>query len=565
MMKDMDIIRDRLCRLLSAEDERRGMGTETLLSLASLPGRVPGSLRFSDLDYASENRSAWPLHDVLDRIRQLSVCYYLGDADERDRLYPVISALLLDWVCEGYPNSNWWQLEIGAPKQLTAILLLLGDRLSPELREMSLHHIARGTIADRPEIALRSNGKHQGANLLWHCAISIRHAALTEDAEELRLAASLSAGETEGGKDVGLQEDGSFFQHGRLLYSVGYGRSFLRECATLIYVLAGTEFAFPRVAVERVLTHLLDGIRYMVAGRGVDFTCVGREYMRPGHLHASTLLPSIELLLAAEDIPRRDELLSFRDAIREGRLPLRGVKYFPIVKYLSLYTDKLHFSFKGTDPTLVNSEIINSENMLGYNFSYGTVSLVSRTGHEYDEIPNYWDYARIPGTTSRIENDAELLTYTDFHRPILTDDFGGGVKGDLGACYVTTVHEGVRATVAAFATPLGAVLLGCGISEESGAPLRTAVNQCRFEGDLAVKDGGNTVTRKYQPQLYERKVEACGGGGLLALHPDLTRPRRIRLRDNRDRKRCARLYRPCKYGGASGDPPSRWARHRGRP
>ena len=75
--------------------------------------------------------------------------------------------------------------------------------------------------------------------------------------------------------------------------------------------------------------------------------------------------------------------------------------------------------------------------------------------------------------------DDELLSETNFSkRAVKTDDFGGWCDGDVGAIYLTTVHEGISVVASAFATPYGLIVLGNSIKDDKNRPLRTTVEQC---------------------------------------------------------------------------------------
>ena len=76
--------------------------------------------------------------------------------------------------------------------------------------------------------------------------------------------------------------------------------------------------------------------------------------------------------------------------------------------------------------------------------------------------------------------DEELLSVPNFsRREIKTEDFGGWCDGDVGAIYLTTIHEGISVVTAAFATPYGLIVLGNSIKDEQSRALRTTVEQCK--------------------------------------------------------------------------------------
>ena len=480
-------------RLIASAKERAREGILVRPSCISedfVPSPIDGGIRFANIDYDCKSRSGWAVSGALARAIELATYYLVTDCQD-DGAFELINDILTDYAYCPYENPNWWHNEIGAPFNLSALLLMIGDKLDSNVFELLVKKIGRGAIADHPEIVTDYSGTHTGANLIWFCTISMRHAILTGDKEELEVAVKTVAKETYGSKE-GLQSDGSFFQHGRRLYSFGYGRSYLCCCADVFYVVSGTSFAFPDFAYKNLVTHLLDGMRYMVGGEGIDYATTGREYVRMGALRAASIIPAVQILSECKEAPRQDEIKAFLEDLKAKRTPELQVKYFDVAKLLTARVGGVYFGFKGTDPTLVDAELVNGENALGYNLSYGTHTTFMRSGREYMDIAPLWDFNNIPGTTSPCEDDEALAAYK-FGRSIATDDFGGMAEGDIGVCYLGVEHEGVRAVVSAFATPFGMVLLGAGLKDDADRPLHTTVEQNRYLGAHTVSEDGRSV------------------------------------------------------------------------
>lgn len=494
----IDLLRQRFATCLT-DGTFKGYARKDPLETAALPsmtfpGGYPGTLRFRDVDYTSEERAAWVTSRHLNRALLLAVEYRKNPTPE---LREMTLALLSEWLHADYRNPNWWHNKIGVPRTLGAIFLLLREEMTEEMRESAFAILSRGSFGARPELISRWTG----ANLIWFSGITIIDALLRSDAVLLRQAVSVAAGET-GVGDEGLQSDGSFFQHGHRLYSGGYGRSYVGELATLAYLFRGTPFQLPPTALWNLSRHILDGLRHMTQGMALDYAVTGREYTRPGMTAVGSLLPAYTLLCAVEEFPRREELCAYRDAILAGSPPVEGVRYFPEAAYLTLHIRGLFVSFKGTNSRLVDAEICNRENVIGYNLSYGTHTTVMRDGSEYNDIAPLWDYAKIPGTTAMEEDDAALLSRSDFsRRSIPGGDCGGAGFSDCGVCYSAVSHEGVSATVAAFASPYGMVLLGC---DPTGSAVTTA-EQCFAKGGFTVSPDGREVLHN---QIVYRNLDS---------------------------------------------------------
>ena len=468
-----------------------------------------GLLRFSDVDYGCQSRADWKTLWHLSRLECLALAAARGE-ESFDR-----SIDLLDtWLSLDPHNPNWWYNEIGMPMELGISAILLWDALDGARREAVLRLLSRGIIdADGSS----HKGKLTGANLLWFAASTLRYALLSGDPAYMELAVSRAAAETEPGVE-GLQSDGSFFQHGRRLYSGGYGRSFVAELAPMLYLTAGTKYAFPTRAKEHLARHILDGLRNMTHRGMLDLSVVGREYVREGALSARGFGRTLELLAGDTAFPRRDELLAYAESIRSSAPSFEGVRHYPVAAFMTEQLDGVYLSFKGAAPDVFEAELINDENGLGYNLSYGSHTTVMQSGTEYENIWSIWDYSAIPGTTAPRMTDAELDGEC-FHAalarvaPNLLAS-GGYSDGDVGVLYLTPLHDGVSANITAFATPFGMIVLGNSIKDEKGRPLYTTVEQCRRVAEVApLADGvrhGKVAYRSLDgnaPLAYELKEQ----------------------------------------------------------
>lgn len=134
--------------------------------------------------------------------------FYGNDSLKRD----VIDGM--DWMEANRYNpsiplyDNWWMFVIGTPLNITRVMTLLYDDLTPEQRaryEAAMNHYA-------PDVTYE--GAATGANKVWQCAAMAARGFLTQDPAKLDMA--VKGLETEF-KTVttsdGFYEDGSFVQH----------------------------------------------------------------------------------------------------------------------------------------------------------------------------------------------------------------------------------------------------------------------------------------------------------------------------------------------------------------
>ncbi|MCQ2414197.1 MAG: hypothetical protein MJ082_05330, partial [Clostridia bacterium] len=364
-----------------------------------------------------------------------------------------------------------------------------------------IERAGRGTFDLSPQLMKRWTG----ANLLWFAATTVRKGILLDSPEILKLAVDRAAEEIDF-LDEGLQKDGSFYQHGHRLYSLGYGRPFVEKTADLMLLLGDSEYQFSEEKMSVLLYHVLDGILYMTHKGGADYAASGREYVRPGALRLGNVERALRKLLRIEKMPRKEEIRAFADAIAEQKPCVSGVKYFPDSAFTVGHYGDVYISFKGTNATLWEAEIINGEAVLGYNLSYGTHTTVMTDGDEYETIAPIWDYARIPGTTAPDETDAQFMARPDWSKRYLTGGAFGGraFDGKNAVIYESLTHEGISLTVCAFFTAGGVVILGNGLKDAQNRPLTTTVEQCHL------KDG----------YTFDGKVLTHGGAIYESLYTD---------------------------------------------
>lgn len=471
-------------------------------------GERPGTRCWADIDYADQTLSTWRCCDHYTRMLQILKAF----GKERllnDRVFASAMLGALDyWLQHDFTNPNWWHNEIGVPRNLADLGLMLLPVMPGEMLKRLLVIVQRGSIGARPELAQ----KWTGANLIWFAMNTLRHGLLSGDEQLIALAARCAASEVCFGRE-GIQEDGSFFQHGPRLYSCGYGRSFSYEIAQLMYFLQNTPWQLSTEKQALFLLHVLDGQRWMTHGDSVDYAGVGREMVRPNALRPGILKSAVHLMTLTENLPRQKELRDWLAALSGGR-PIEGTKYFPKASMLCHHVHGMYIGAKYQNDRIFGAEKCIGEGELCCNMSYGTHTCFSVDGTEYLNLMPVWDYARIPGTTARTETDAELLAHEGWWERTLPSPVSGGAQqGARAVIYQDASHDGVALLAACFAFEEGAVFLGAGVRCEEEAV--TTLDQCRLQGDIrqlenVVIHHGIRYTRLEGPELMLKAGEAVG-------------------------------------------------------
>jgi hypothetical protein len=110
-----------------------------------------------------------------------------------------------------------------------------------------------------------------------------------------------------------------------------------------------------------------------------------------------------------------------------------------------------------------------------------------RNGKEYFNINSVWDYSRVPGTTSFVETDEQLLAHKNWEKlPLPNGHSGGKQSGRRAVIYELAEHDGIKMQIADFAFEDGFVCLGAEIEirDHQEAELVTTVDQCIFQGEV---------------------------------------------------------------------------------
>lgn len=176
---------------------------------------------------------------------------------------------------------NWYYWEIGVPKNLVDILVLLYDEMDAGLRDGYISAV-RHFMSDDPGLGPFGSGTSTGSNLTWKCMAYAILGIVADEASMIQRAADRVTPVFEyadtGGLADGFYTDGSYIQHYTLAYTGGYGTSTLSDGLQMIWLLDGTPYALDETykqilldwSINAFLPILYDGnLMDMVKGREV--------------------------------------------------------------------------------------------------------------------------------------------------------------------------------------------------------------------------------------------------------------------------------------------------------
>lgn len=428
---------------------------------------------WADVTYLDDNLLSWAAARHMTRLHTLARGWYQAQSPwyQHNEVFCAILRGLDYWYDRKLQNPNWWWNEIGLPTSLGETLLCLKGCCDPVYIERAI-----------PALACHQPLFHfTGQNLVWVASIQLYQGLLTDDVGLVAQSLNRVGQEIQVfPEDEGMQPDMSFHQHGKLLYSGGYGQSFVADVGRLLAFTAGTIFAFPPSQVARFARYVLDGSRWMIRGRTFEPGAIGREITRVGH--ASTRFVAGLRDLASFEHPRQQEAqASAAIDPNAGQSIVVGNRYFWCSDLMTQHRPGYYLSVRMTSTRVVNADVAccGGEGRLCHHIAEGA-TFIMRDGDEYRDIYPVWNWRQIPGTTvlqERGDFDPEALRGLGEHA------FAGGASDGQVGCAALDFSRGTLAAKKSwFFFDEGMVALGAGITASGEAPVRTTLNQCHWRG-----------------------------------------------------------------------------------
>lgn len=482
IQKELDVITDRLVSAhLEAEvDEQTVSGYMDAI-------RSDGS--FPDLDYFTVYEGAfYPAGTHLKRLKVMAIAYRKSGCGlyHSKKLLKRIVAGIDYWYKVRPASKNWWFGEIGAPVDYMVPLLLLKDKID---KKKLLHYSSY--LRD-----LTGNKGHKGKNRTWVSGVTIHKGCIEDNIDLVRIgfesiASTIKIVSRQG--DEGIKIDGSFHQHRPQLYSGGYGLSYADDIAYYLQLAKGTVFDayFTSEKKDIFANLLLDGHRLLGYRGTFDFGSIGRNISRNEAL--SNISPVTLSRMEESDVQHTADYAAWRKHLSGAPFPTTGNKYFWKSDIMVQHGADYYLSAKVISTRTNGTEMLNKENLKGYNLPLGATNILT-SGEEYGGIFPIWNWNRIPGTTAVQHPDSANLTGYQFGK----NEFGGGVSnGKNGVIAYEHCYGGVKANKAYFFMDDVLVCLGAGIASDAPEEVVTTVNQCFFTGEMTVgKEEGSIACKE---------------------------------------------------------------------
>ncbi len=457
----------------------------TVSRIEHLTDTIGDNGRWPDIDYKDVSRTGFEHGRHLHYVVELSRAYkktkspFAGDT----QLKQTIDLALNHWLDRDYICDNWWWNQIGVPRSLVEVLLIMDEDLTDEQKSKA------ASIAGRAH--LNASGARPSGDRIKIAGILAKHLLFKRDATRFDNVIEVIEGEVKFATGRGMQHDYSFHHrrdgvNNTLSYGLGYAATFAEWAA---YV-ADTRYAFSREKQQHLIDYYLDGIcRMMVHGRFPDPGAKNRSISRKGALHPRGTT-TIERLLRTSGY--RNEELSRIARIRKGReeAPLSHSTFFWHSEYYAHQRPRYFASVRMFSSRNHNMEQpYNSEGLMNHHMGDGA-NYISRTGDEYLDVAPVYDWQKIPGTT--VVQKPGLPPAREIQKRGVTDFVGAVTDGRCGAAAFDfeSPHDPLKARKAWFFFDDEYVCLGAGVTSSSEHPVVTTINQCLLRGEVVVNHDG---------------------------------------------------------------------------
>lgn len=326
-------------------------------------------------------------------------------------------------------------------------------------------------------------GKQTGQNLVWVSSNIVLRSILKTDIALVAEATGKIRKEMQmANNGEGLQPDYSFHQHGRQLQFGNYGLHFLEDQVKWMFILKDSEYDYTPEQIELMRNYIIQGQGWVIWKEVYDINSCGRQLYPNEQLKKYKRVQKAVLEMKEID-PKNADL--YQSISKEKKLI--GAKHFPFSELTVKRTKEQITTIRMCSSRIKGSESGNGENLSGYYLADGAM-YVSKTGKEYLNIYPYWDWRKIPGTTS--VRDTVKLPMIDWNSYNITSDFVGGLTYDN--CALTSMQykrEDVTANKSYFLFPEFTVCLGSGINSRDDQHVQTTIEQCFSSTPLYLNSG----------------------------------------------------------------------------
>lgn len=358
---------------------------------------------------------------------------------------------MLDWMYdngyhEGLPeNGNWWQWELGIPKTLNDIIVLLYDDIPAEKRmkylKASQYFQPYAKYSGMSPTASYSTSPDKrvstGGNRTDTSIISFLRGTLMEDKVQVADGATAIVDVAEYvTKGDGFYKDGSFIQHGTVAYNGTYASVLFDGLGAIMWLADGTQFEVKDPKIDNIYDSIINGYKFLFINGGVNDSVSGRATSRNESsdlTRGRELLKSMALLAEGAGDKHKAEIKSLIKTtiinnnsfdIVKGvnnnqiiKNILQGIVDDKNVKILDVEGNKIYggmdravsindkggkFALSMHSSRIANYETMNNENVKGWYIGDGMTYIYGIDSETFTEFWPTVDRYHLPGVTNSI-------------------------------------------------------------------------------------------------------------------------------------------------------------------
>lgn len=433
-----------------------------------------------DINYQDSKPSGWEPARHLDRLFLLTRVYLEGDSPLRksEALSEVLHRAMGFWFKKDLVCRNWWFNQIGGPKTMGPVFIMLEDELTEEERTAAV------AMMSRAKFGLTGQNKVWLAGNVFFRAVLTRDEALARQARDVILSELVMRSGQEG-----VQADYSYHQHGPQQQFGNYGLAYINSMSYWGLMFSGTDLALNGQQVGLLRSLLLEGYDWIVWRGQFDLNGLGRQLFKKAQKGKALSVAKVMRSMCLIDPGHQLQYFAFIDrnwGAQSGNGLLGSRHYWR--SDLTVHRNAgWQASIKMSSRRVIGVEAGNNENLKGYYLGDGA-TYIQRTGQEYAEIFPIWDWRAVPGVTCyQSDEPLPVLGWKGYRNG---SDFSGGVSS--GLLNVTSTHvdrDGLSARKSWFFIDNVLICLGAGICSSNHLEVATSVNQCHLKGDVIYSDG----------------------------------------------------------------------------
>jgi len=460
------------------------------------------------------------------KMAQAYVCRASRFHDDPDLLKRIEAALAFGerFIRPGEERpGNWWAWDIGIPQNVSGTLLLVGERISPQLRQALVR-----ALYDLGNNYFKHGWKEQalvsGINGIWVARCAFRTGLVEGDAGLLRFAADAIARRARYAAGEGLQPSGVYHYHGPTP-SMHYGGVHLVAVSRQVFLTRGTPYAVPADSIRDHITFLERFAIWNTYRGKVMPLSIGRSVAKAyadeadSEANYDASADAAALFLLASDIPecivpasstladsaRRvdkrpldvvEATLRYRtrDALAPDARPVTGVRYYPTSDYFIARGDDFAAAVRLNSKRTIGWRSAGGNHLKGWYVALGSVTVMTDGSEWGPAAAVTWPWTALTGTTRALDLKPQRNRWGEgeFCAGAALDGAGIGCAG-MGLVLTDDEQRRLTAEKAYFAFGNLLVLAGSNINVTGcREPARTVLLTLPIEAgrQYCVTDGG---------------------------------------------------------------------------